>query len=163
MLRIFFIILLVLSVRTLADNNKPVLRICESIKNMWKTPLMHVFCQNSLYTAVYSNLYYSRIDLDVLKFLRNVSFLEVFKIFICVNGRSPESTSLWKAIWYLNFWYLKLYFICFSILSIKNWKMKRIQNLVLFYAVVATKDFRAMNPECPDIDGEYRFDRAWPL
>ena len=35
--------------------------------------------------------------------------------------------------------------------------MNRIKNFVLVLAVVATKDFRAMNPECPDRDGKYQF------
>jgi len=40
----------------------------------------------------------------------------------------------------------------------KNSKMKKIKNFALVLAVVSTKDFRAMNPECPDRDGKYRFD-----
>ena len=38
---------------------------------------------------------------------------EEITISYCVNVRPPESTFLWKAIWYLNFWYFKLYFIFF--------------------------------------------------
>ena len=91
-------------------------------------------CQNSFYTAVYSNWHYSRIDLDGLKFLRNVSFFEDFKISICVNVRPPESTFLWKAIWYLNFWYFKLYFIFFLQFfqfEIEKWRKLKIWSLFL--------------------------------
>ena len=41
--------------------------------------------------------------------------------------------------------------------------MKKITNLIVIFAVVAAKDSRAMNPECPDRDGEYRFDLTGPL
>ena len=36
--------------------------------------------------------------------------------------------------------------------------MKKIKELVLVLVVGAAKDFREMNPECPDRDGKYRFD-----
>ena len=49
-----------------------------------------------------------------------------------------------------------LIFISFEFyIKRKNSKMKKIKNFVLVLAVVATKDSRAMNPECPDIVGKY--------
>ena len=61
-----------------------------------------------------------------------------------------------KAICKITELYFRIDFI--SIISNKNSKMRQLKSLVLVLAAAAKADFWAMNPQCPDIDGKFRFD-----